>query len=126
MFDYFPNRRAERSDNMYDALTLQLKATAKRAGFSSIVLADETGLVVASAGNKSVSEYLAAMSPGLAAGSKTWNGKLLTNKGKVPLSIAPIRFGDTFLYLSATEGMKRAISRELFLGGRGVVRILNN
>jgi hypothetical protein len=126
MFDYFPNRRSNRSDNTCEALRLQLQIIAKRAGFSSIVLGDDIGLVVASAGNKSISDYLAAVAPELTSGGKAWHGRLPTNKGEVLLHIAPIRFDDSYLYLSALEGSGNSIIKELFIGGRGVVRILNN
>ncbi|MDJ0765005.1 MAG: hypothetical protein QNJ97_18630 [Myxococcota bacterium] len=126
MPDLLTNRRMERSDRISDALAFQLKASAKRAGFSSLVLADDAGLVVASAGNRALSEYLAAISPKLAAGLKTWHGRVYTNRGRVRLSVAPIRFDNSLLYLSATEGSGTAIPRELFCSGRGVVRILSN
>jgi hypothetical protein len=119
-----PKRRDTRSDRVHEALKLQLMASARRAGFSSLVLADDQGLVVASIGNKAVSEHLAAISPGLASGMKTWHGKVLTNRGRVRLSVAPLRFEDSLLYLAATEGTASDISRELFTSGRGALRIL--
>ncbi|MCP4604244.1 MAG: hypothetical protein GY847_27600 [Proteobacteria bacterium] len=124
MIDYFSDRRIKRSDRIHEALEMQLKASAERARFSSIVLADDAGFVVACAGNQTISEHLAAMSPKLASGLKTWHGKVLTNRGRVRLSVAPMRFDDSFLYLSATEGVGSEIPRELFTSGRGVVRIL--
>ncbi len=124
MSDYFPDRRTSRSSRIHEALELQLKASARRAGFSSIVLADDVGLVVAAAGNKSLSEHLAAISPGLASNMKTYHGRVLTNRGRVRLSVAPMKFENSCLYLSATEGTGPAIPKELFTSGLGVVRIL--
>lgn len=118
------NRRKERSTCIYEALHLQLAASAKRARFSSMVLSDDLGLVVASYGNPKVSEHIAALSPKLAMGHKTWHGRLKTNRGDVLLSVAPIRYNDTTLYLSATEGTGAVVPKELFTSGQGVLRIL--
>ena len=124
MADVFPNRRFQRSSRTHEALHLQLAASAKRARFSSFVLSDDLGLVIASYGNPTVSEHIAALSPKLAAGNKTWHGKLKTNLGEVLLSVAPIKYDDTTLFLSATEGMGPVIPKELFNSGKGVLRIL--
>lgn len=126
MFDFFPNRRSQRSNNKHDALTFQLKATAKRAGFSSLVLGDDEGLVVVGTGNKSLNEYLASVAPGLTSGEKAWHGSLPTDKGRVLMHVAPIKVEDKCLYLSATEGLSGSIVKELFNGGRGIARILAN
>ncbi len=120
-----PNRRVKRSDNIQEALNLQLTATAKRANFGSLVLADDRGLLVASTTKKKVSEQMAALSPKLAPGLNTWHGRVHTNAGKLRLSIAPFRFGEGLLYLSALGGVSSSISRELFMSGLGVSRILN-
>ncbi|MCP4675197.1 MAG: hypothetical protein GY854_06755 [Deltaproteobacteria bacterium] len=126
MHDYFPERRTSRSDSVHEALLLQLKASARRAGFSSLVLADDQGLVIACAGNQTIGEYLAALSPGLTPEFKTWHGKVLTNRGRVRLSIAPIKFEDSHIYIAATEGASSQIHKELFTSGLGAVRILMN
>ena len=125
MAQAFPNRRSRRSNRIHEALHLQLAASAKRARFSSFVLSDDLGLVVAAYGNPSVGEHLAALSPKLSSGLKTWHGKLRTNHGDVLLSVAPFRYEDTTLYLSATEGKGSVIPKELFQSGRGILRILS-
>ena len=118
------NRRVNRSNDAQIALSFQLAATAERAQFGAIVLADDLGLVVAAAGKKSMCEQMAAVSPMLASADKAWHGSVKTSKGKVRLSVAPIRIGSMQLYLCASEGEESAVTRELFAGGRGVTRIL--
>ena len=126
MLSHFPDRRGQRSELIYQALQYQLGASARRAKFSSLVLADDAGLVVSSTGNKAISEHLAAISPELTKNMRAWHGKISTNRGKVLLSVAPVRFESSLLYLSATEGLCKAIPKELFRSGLGVVRILSN
>ena len=119
-------RRQNRSDDIQAALTNQLAASAKRAKFSAMVLADDLGMVVATTGNKSVCEQMAAISPVLAPDMKSWRGAVETNKGTVQLTVAPIRVQDMQLYLTASEGKKaQVITREMFVSGKGVSRILN-
>ncbi len=119
-------RRSKRSEILYEALALQLGASAKRARFSSLVLADDAGLVVQSAGNEAISEHLAAISPGLAKMMMPWHGKVTTNRGEVRLTIAPFKNDGNPMYLCATEGLPDKIPKELFKTGLGIVRILSN
>lgn len=118
-----PDRRRNRSENVLDALSCQLAASAKRARFSAMVLADDYGLIIANTGNKGVCEQLAAVSPLLARNMKPWHGNVETSKGKVRLSVAPIRVDDMRLYLTASEGKESRITGELFTSGKGVTRI---
>ena len=118
------NRRVNRSDDTQIALSYQLAATAARAKFGDIVLADDLGLIIAAAGRKNMCERLAAVSPMLASTEKTWHGSVKTSKGNVRISIAPVRVNDMQLYLCASEGEEATITRELFTGGCGISRIL--
>jgi hypothetical protein len=124
MKSFQTNRRINRSNDTQIALSFQLVATAKRAKFGSIVLADDLGMVVAAAGPKNMCEQMAAVSPMLAAESKTWHGSVKTRKGRIRLSVAPIRVDSMQLYLCASQGDKALITRELFTGGQGISRIL--
>lgn len=119
------NRRVRRSKNAKEALELQLAAAADRAGFSTMVFADEVGLVIAAHGSPAIGEQLAAISPVLAPDMHVWHGTVQTTKGVVRLTVAPFRLGESVLYVSATEGRPSAISRELFMSGRGATRILS-
>jgi hypothetical protein len=124
MLKLHANRRGTRSENLLEALEHQLAASTQRARFSSMVVADELGLVIAGAGNDRIGEQVAAISPMLARDMNVWHGTVRTNKGEVRLSVAPIKVGKSQLYISATEGRDSAISRELFISGRGTARIL--
>ncbi len=117
------NRRINRSEDIQVALSFQLAATAKKAKFGSIVLADDLGLVIAAAGRKSVCEQMAAVSPMLVA--KEGGACTIKNtKGSVLLSIAPIHIGPMQLYLCASEGEAAAAVQELHSGVVGITRIL--
>ena len=118
------NQRGKRSNDVMEALSLQLKSAAKRANFDSIVLGDDLGLVLAEAGDSNDNEELAALSPILVPELVSWRGQVKTKKGKVRISIAPMRIGDSRLYLTATGGDAKSVSRELFKSGLGVARIL--
>jgi hypothetical protein len=119
------NKRVDRSKNVMEALSLQLQSAARRASFDSIALVDDLGLVLAEAGNSKRNEELAALSPVLAPELVSWRGQVKTNQGKVRVSIAPMRIGDSRLYITASGGDAKSVSRELFKSGLGVARILS-
>jgi hypothetical protein len=119
------NLRVERSDDVMEALSLQLRTAAGRASFDSLVLGDDLGMVLAEAGNSKRNEELAALSPVLAPELVSWRGRVKTKNGKVRVSIAPMRIGNSRFYLTATGGDVKAVSRELFKSGLGVARILS-
>ena len=119
------NRRKNRSNDVQVALSFQLAATARRAKFSSIVLADELGMVISAFGHKETCEKMAAYAPILTNRSKTFHGSVRAQRGEeVRLSVAPLTLHASTLYLCAAEGDIEDITRELFTGGRGISRIL--
>lgn len=118
-------RRHRRSDNICEAIEMQLMASAERAAFGPMVVGDASGFMIASSGNRNLCEQMAAMSPSLVKGFRTWHGRVLTEKGEVRLSVSPFRFDDSLLYISALGGVGPEIPRELFMSGLGVVRILS-
>ena len=118
------NRRKNRSSDVQVALSFQLAATARRAKFTALVLADELGLVVAAVGHKPTGEKMAALAPMLTARTRTFHGSMKTSTGPVRVSIAPVSMEGVRLYLCAAEGEAAEITRELFTGGLGVTRIL--
>jgi hypothetical protein len=118
-------RRVSRSDNLYEALELQLAATARRARFTSIILTDEQGLTVASCGNAGEAEDIAVLSPQLAPGGSLWQGKIRSGEGMNRLvTVAPFNSDAGRLFLCAVGGIGSCITSELLMGGRGVSRIL--
>ncbi len=117
-------RRINRSEDVQVALAFQLAASQERASFSSIALSDELGTVIAAAGDKLVCEHMAAMSPIVVTDQKTWRGAVTTEAGEVRAYVKPVVIGACTLYISAAEGKRFAINRELNTSGRGVTRIL--
>lgn len=117
-------RRNNRSEDVQVALAFQLAASQERARFSSIALSDELGTVIAAAGNKSVCEHMAALSPIVVHDHKTWKGAVSTESGDVRAYVKPVVVGKCTLYLSAAEGKRFAINRELTTSGHGIRRIL--
>ncbi len=118
-------RRINRSDNIHVALSLQLAASAERAGFHAVVLADEDGFVFATGGNRDICEEMAAQSPELADGMKPWHGTLDTRSGEVLFSVTPLRIGERVFYLSMAEGDTFHILKEIRESSSGVSRILH-
>jgi hypothetical protein len=118
------NRRKNRSSDVQVALSFQLAATARRAKFTSIVLADELGLVIASVGHRESCENMAAIAPLVATRTKTFHGNVRFQSNAVRLAVAPLNLDGALLYLCAAEGEEDDITRELFSGGLGVSRIL--
>jgi hypothetical protein len=118
-------RRRNRSNEPTEALKLQLMASAMRAGFSSLALAEEHGLIVASAGEPSESEEVAALSPQFAGGCELWHGTVATESGEKLLTIASVRSAAGPLFLTAVGGKRREIVPELVRSGQGVCRILS-
>jgi hypothetical protein len=117
------NRRINRSEDIQVALSFQLAATAKKAKFGSIVLADDLGLVVAAAGRKSTCEQMAAVSPMLVA-KEGGPCTIKNTKGSILLSVEPVHMGCMQLYLCASEGEESAATHELHVGVQGITRIL--
>ena len=117
-------RRRNRSNEPAEALKLQLEASATRAGFSSLALAEEHGLIVASAGEPTESEEVAALSPQFAGACELWHGTVATEGGEKLLTIAAVRSAAGPLFLTAVGGMRREIVPELVRSGQGVCRIL--
>lgn len=119
------DRRKNRSNDVHVALSFQLAATAKRANFPAIVLADELGLMVAQIGCWRTCERMAAVAPLLTARNKTFHGTINTSRGTtMRISVAPVTVQGSLLYLCAQEGDEQEITRELFTGGLGISRIL--
>ena len=118
-------RRRNRSNEPLAALKLQLEASVARAGFSSLALAEEHGLVVAAAGEPSESEEVAALSPQFAGACELWHGTVATEGGEKMLTIAAVRGAPGPMFLTAVGGQRREIVAELVRSGQGVCRILD-
>ncbi len=117
-------RRVNRSNQPFAALRYQLAASARRAHFSSMVLGEELGLVVADAGDAHVCEEVAALAPHIAAGRELWHGRIVTTSGQKTVTIAAVRSPHGRLYLSGVGGSRSGIVTEIERSRRGVCRIL--
>jgi hypothetical protein len=118
-------RRTLRSEEIHEALGLQLAACARRAALSSIILAEDQGLPVASTGDPSEAEEVAALAPLLLNGGASWHGSVQTEDGIKPVTICPVSTEIGRLFLCAVGGSGKRVDMELMRGGLGVCRILN-
>jgi hypothetical protein len=117
-------RRRNRSNQLSTALRYQLNASASRARFSSMVLAEDQGLVVANSGNDSESEEIAALSPQIANNCDLWHGRVATSFGERTVTIAAVASPHGRLFLSGVGGNRASIISELRQSSKGVCRIL--
>jgi hypothetical protein len=118
-------RRLNRSINIYDALGHQLAACAERARLSSLVLAEDQGLLVASIGDPLEAEEIAALAPRLAPDTDIWHGTVRTAEGIKSATICPLITDSGRVYLCAVGEVGTTVDTELFRSGQGVRRILH-
>ena len=120
-------RRVRRSDELYEALVLQLSACASRARLRALVLVEGQGIPVARLGEITEEiEEIASISPSLAPSGRPWRGKIRTAEGgSRVVTIVRVRSDDGDLFLCAVGGLADVTTPELFLGSRGVRRILS-
>lgn len=118
-------RRQNRSQDLSEALGLQLASSATRAKFSALVLAEEMGLLIAGAGDAGELEEIAALAPLLAGQSRYWQGRVETEAGLRMVSVTRVDTALGVFYLSGVEGKIPAIWAELRHGSRGVARIVS-
>jgi predicted regulator of Ras-like GTPase activity (Roadblock/LC7/MglB family) len=117
-------RRVHRSDDLLEALALQLAATAARAACSAIVLTQRDGLPLAEAGDDAAAEEIAAIAPTLVRDGRRWHGAIPTSLGDRLVTISPLPSAQGTMLLCAVGGLLTVLGPELALGGRGVARIL--
>ena len=117
-------RRINRSDNLFEALGLQLAATARRAGFTSLVLTEGQGIPVASIGQSPELEEVAALAPSLAPGARPWQGTLRSTEGPQVVTVMPLSTGDGPVFLCAAGGRGSEVAEDLLHAGLGICRIL--
>lgn len=119
------DRRQKRSADVQTAIAYQLAASAKRAHFSAMVLADDNGVVVADAGHKGACLQMAALAPALASNRRPWHGPVEIVEGEVRLTVAPLMLDETPFYLTAADGSQaHLITSEMAASREGIRRIL--
>ena len=118
-------RRVRRSQDLSEALELQIAATVQKAHFNSLALAEECGFLVAGCGNSEEIQELAALAPHLAGESRFWQGQATTSSGEHRLSVALVDSPLGKLYLCGVGGSIGSIWSELRQSCQGVTRIMS-
>lgn len=117
-------RRQRRSEISYEALQLQLRATARRECVESLVLVDFQGLVIAqSRVEEPDAAEVAALSPRLAQ-ARPWVGTMRCRSGRRNVTISPFRLGRETAYLCAVGVRSSRQLPQLLQTRDGVRRIL--
>jgi len=108
-----------------EALELQLKACADRAGVDKMIVADEDGIVVAANTICGWCDDVAALMPYLTRGGR-FAGMLL-DEGSVgrPVSVRPFKALGDRLFVCAVGRLGERVDDELDMAASGVRRILN-
>jgi hypothetical protein len=116
-------RRTQRSQNVTEALRLQLRRSADLAGIRTLAVADRDGLVLASSRPDDVCDEVAAVARFLGR-SGTYEGPLPSPVGSFQASVHRFGRGATSLYLCAVGGRAAVRGVEIHRAIRGVERIL--
>jgi hypothetical protein len=119
----FQERRGPRSESKREALTLQLRACARRAGVEALVLADHRGKVLARSDHAQDVDEIASFSPFLAK-PKTWFGAVRLDTGERKVAISSFRLGKKTAYLCAVGVQHKNVGGAFLQATAGVRRIL--
>lgn len=119
----FFDRRNQRSDSRREALSLQLQASARRAGAEAMVLADHDGRIIARSDRATAADELAAFTPFLAK-PKLWFGEVRVGGRARRVAVTPIKLGAKTAYLCAVGADKRTIGGVFLQTTAGVRRIM--
>jgi hypothetical protein len=117
-------RRVQRSNDVRLAIELQLVAAAKRAQFSSLVLADAMGSVIAACGSDEINDQMAALSLRVAPKDRPWRGKVLTSRGTTQLTVVALHLGCGPFFLCAADGLSEIALEAISTSQQGIHRIL--
>ena len=117
-------RRHRRSQEIVKALTYQLDTCREEADLEAMVVSDENGLCVASAGSPATCEEIAARLPMLGRRPEGWDGVLLSSKGGWQVLVKSFRVSGTELFACAVGRKDRAMEQPLARSIEGVTRIL--
>jgi hypothetical protein len=119
-------RRRRRTEDVMEALHLQLDACRLDAELEAMVVADDHGMCLASSGLPATCLEIAARLPIIGRKTDGWSGTLLGAQGGVPVAMKKIELdGATHLYACAVGGEKDRHAGELSRAEAGVRRILS-
>jgi hypothetical protein len=119
----FHERRSQRSDSKREALMLQLRACARRAGVEAMVLADQQGRIIARSDRLPMADDLASFSPFLAK-PKTWFGQMRFDGESRTVAVSPFQLGSSTAFLCAVGAKRRSIGGVFLQATAGVRRIM--
>ena len=122
---FLEDRRRKRSDDPLVALHYQLAYARHEEGLEAIVVADDTGVVVAGAGAWAVCEEMAAYAPLMAQGVWSEPGALAgtrVSELRRQVDVRPLDIQGQRVLLCARGGVMRPAS--MARAARGVTRIL--
>jgi hypothetical protein len=118
-------RRRRRTEDVMEALHLQLDACRLDGDFEAMVVADEHGMCLASSGLPATCLEIAARLPIIGRKTDGWAGTLLGAAGGVAVAMKKIDLdGATQLYACAVGGEQTRHQGELSRAENGVRRIL--
>jgi hypothetical protein len=118
------SRRQRRSNDVLTAMTYQLDACREEADLEALVVSDESGLCVASAGRAETCEELAARLPIIGRRAPDFGGIPLSGNGGLQMMVRSFSVAGQSLYVCALGKPHAKIERTLKRGIQGVSRIL--
>ncbi len=118
------DRRQRRTEDVLEALHLQMDACREDGELTAMIVADEHGMCLASSGAVSTCSEIAARLPILGRKAGDFEGVLLGAKGGVPVAMKRIKLDGAELYACAVGGIKERHAVQLHRAEFGVRRIL--
>jgi hypothetical protein len=119
------DRRHRRTDDVLEALHLQMDACREDGEMMAMVVADEHGMCLASSGAAQTCSEIAARLPILSRKAGDWEGVLLGARGGMPVAMKRFQFEGNELYACAIGGNPDRHASELSRAEVGVARILS-
>ena len=120
----FHERRAQRSESKREALMLQLRTCATKAGADALVLADQQGRVIARSDRLAIAENLASFVPFFTENKATF-GQIRVEGLTRPVAIRPFRLGSSTAYLCAVGADRQTIGGVFLQATAGIRRIMS-
>jgi hypothetical protein len=117
-------RRVRRSEDVLTAMTYQLDACLTEAQLEAMVVSDDNGLCVASAGRPDTCEELAARLPIIGRNAPDFGGILLSGAGGMKMVVRTFSVDGQPLYMCALGKPHAKLERTMKRSIKGVSRIL--
>ena len=121
---FVPDRRRQRSNDVQQALGLQLQACLEDAHLDAMILSDDTGLCMAASGEEQTCGEIAAAAPIIGRNAGDFAGVLLGDRRGLEMNIQRFRLDEAILYMCAVGGSDDLRARQIARSIRGCARIL--